>query len=236
MAAMLRRRFSNFRERLARPRRPEGAGDAEPAEATEPPAGPVRPRLVVGLGNPDSEYRGNRHNVGAWCVELLAKRRGTKLKRERRAWSATVDLDGRALHLAWPCAYVNESGRPVASELARLGLRRQELLVIYDELDLPLGQLRIRPHGGHGGHNGMRSLLDALGGGDFPRIRVGIDRPYDDGKPVRDPERVAAWVLSNPPPREREALDAAVARAADAVELAALEGIEVAMTRLNASG
>ena len=228
---MVRTRFASFRNRLAR--RP-AAPDAAEAERDE--GGPPRPRLVVGLGNPDAEYRGTRHNVGVWCVELLASRHGQQLARGRKAWTATIDVDGRRLHLARPRAYVNQSGGPVAAELARLKLRRQDLLVIYDELDLPLGQLRIRPHGGHGGHNGMRSLIGALGEGDFPRIRIGIDRPYDHGVPVRDPDRVADWVLSQPNRSDREALEIAVAAAADAVELALREGIEIAMNRLNPSG
>ena len=91
---------------------------------------------------------------------------------------------------------MNESGPPVAAELRRLKLQRSQLLVIYDEIDLPLAQLRVREQGGHGGHNGIRSIAGAVGGTDFARIRIGIDRPHDDGKPIRDPERVAEWVLS----------------------------------------
>jgi PTH1 family peptidyl-tRNA hydrolase len=121
----------------------------------------------------------------------------------------------------------------VAAELRRLRVPASELLAVYDELDLPVGQLRLRLEGGHGGHNGMRSLIAALGGGGFPRMRVGIDRPYDDGRPVRDPDRVADWVLSRPSAAEREALESAVERAADAVLLAVREGVELAMTRFN---
>ena len=233
---MLRRQFSNFRERLSAVRRPQGvAGDSIPHES-QSLLTTVRPKLVVGLGNPGPEYGDTRHNVGAWCVALLAERHGQTLKRDRRVWSGLIDLDGITLHLAQPRAYVNESGPSVASELARLGLRHEELIVVYDELDLPLGQLRIRVHGGHGGHNGMRSLLETLGGGNFPRIRIGIDRPYEDGKPVRTPDEVAEWVLSKPSLQERASLDAAVARAADAIELAAYKGLEVSMDRFNSDG
>ena len=233
---MLRRRISNFRERLRGVRLSQGVAGGRVVQESQPPLATVRPRLVVGLGNPGPEYDDTRHNVGAWCVALLAERYGQTLKRDRRVLSGLIDLDGITLHLAQPRTYVNESGPPVASELARLGLRREELIVVYDELDLPLGQLRIRAHGGHGGHNGMRSLLDTLGGGNFPRIRVGIDRPYEDDKPVRTSDRVAEWVLSKPSLRERESLGAAVARAADAIELAARKGIEVSMSRFNPDG
>ena len=227
----LRRRFAAFRDRLREaPRHDPEAGDGEPDEA---PAGePLRPRLVVGLGNPGAQYRGTRHNAGAWCVERLAARGGAKLSREGRVLRASIEIDGRTLHLATPRGYYNESGPAVAAELRRLGLLRDALLVVHDEIDLPLARLRMRPHGGHGGNNGMRSIIGALGGGDFPRIRIGIDRPHDDGKPVRDPDRVADWVLGTPAREERETLEAAVEAAADAVEAAVRDGVEAAMRGL----
>ena len=224
----MRQRFSAFRDRVlhSRARQP-------PRPSCEEPEGPRRPALVVGLGNPGGEYGNTRHNVGAWCVSLLARRHDVRLQRHGRVDSATIEVRGRALHLARPHAMVNESGPPVATEARRLRLRTDHLLVIFDDLDLPVGQLRIRPHGGHGGHNGVRSLLESLGGGEFARLRIGIDRPYDRGQPVRDPERVADWVLSPPSPEERARLDDAVALAADAIELAAVEGIDAAMSAFN---
>ena len=222
----MRERFSSFRNRVA-------SRLEEHDEPPDGPEGPQRPVLVVGLGNPGAGYGNTRHNVGAWCVNLLARRHGKQLERLGGVDRATVDVQGRLLHLARPRAFVNESGPPVAAELRRLKLAGSQLLVVYDDLDLPVGQLRIRSQGGHGGHNGMRSLLGALGGGDFARIRIGIDRPYDDGQPVRDPERVAGWVLSVPSRAERARLDEALEVAADAIELAAMESIEVAMNRFN---
>lgn len=209
------------------------ASDDRAAEGRGARAGgaPLRPRAVVGFGNPGAEYAQTRHNVGAWCVRELARRGRAHFERHGKVESATVDVDGHALHLLRPRAYVNESGPPIAAELRRLKVAPAELLALYDELDLPLGQVRIRLSGGHGGHNGMRSLIATLGGGEFARIRIGIDRPYEDGRPVRDPERVADWVLARPSAAEREALDAAVARAADAVLLAVREGVELAMRR-----
>jgi PTH1 family peptidyl-tRNA hydrolase len=205
-----------------------------PAEdAATVPAGPVRPALVVGLGNPGNEYASTRHNVGAWCVRELARRQGAKFERHGRMDGATIEVQGRRVHLGRPRAYMNESGPPIAAELRRLKLQRGQLLVIYDEIDLPVGQVRIRLQGGHGGNNGMRSIIAAVGGGDFPRIRVGVDRPYDDGRPVRDPDRVADWVLSRPSEAERRVLDTAVQTVADAVELAVIEGVELAMNRYN---
>ena len=229
----LRRRFAAFRARRREPPPPA----LEAAEAGEAAAGePSRPRLVVGLGNPGAEYRGTRHNAGASCIERLAARHGVQLSRDGRVRRASIEIDGHTLHLASPRSYYNESGPAVAAELRRLGLLRDALLVVYDEIDLPLARVRMRPSGGHGGNNGMRSILGALGGGDFPRIRIGIDRPYDDGTPVRDPDRVADWVLGKPDRAEREALDAAIEAAADAVELAVRESVEAAMRGLRAAG
>ncbi|MBX7110627.1 MAG: aminoacyl-tRNA hydrolase [Dehalococcoidia bacterium] len=214
--------------RLPFPRRADDA-----PERLDQAGGPVRPALVVGLGNPGTEYASTRHNVGTWCVRELARRHGAKFERHGRMDGTSVDLGGVALHLGRPRAYMNESGPPIAAELRRLKLPRTRLLVVYDEIDLPVGQVRIRLEGGHGGNNGMRSIIAAVGGTDFPRIRVGVDRPYDDGRPVRDPERVADWVLSRPSEAERRVLEEAVASVADAIELAALEGVELAMNRYN---
>ncbi len=191
------------------------------------------PALVVGLGNPGNEYSGTRHNVGVWCVRELARRHGVKLERHGRFESAAIEVGSATIHIGRPRAYMNESGPPIATELRRLKLPRTRLLVVYDEIDLRVGQVRIRLEGGHGGNNGMRSIIAAVRGTDFPRIRVGIDRPYDDGRPVRDPERVAAWVLARPSEDDRKILDAAVQSVADAIELAAVEGVELAMNRYN---
>jgi len=211
------------------------AGDAL-ADSPDGLDGRRRPALIVGLGNPGKEYRDTRHNVGAWCVELLAKRHGGELKRQQQVNAATVTIDGHTVHLARPRSYMNVSGPPVAAELRRLHLPPPRLLVVYDELDLPAGQLRIRTQGGHGGHNGMRSVIGALGGGDFARIRLGIGRPSDGETPVYDPDRVAAWVLGAPPASDRRVLEEMVARAADAIELAVAEGVDLAMSRFNLPG
>ncbi len=130
-------------------------------------------------------------------------------------------------------AFVNESGPPAAAEARRLGLHPERLLFVYDDIDLRVGLMGIRPHGGHGGHNGVRSLIASLGGDGYARIRIGVDRPYDDGQPVRDPERVGQWVLSAPSPEERAKIDEAVALAADAIEAAVVAGVHIAMTQLN---
>lgn len=215
--------FASFRR--AAPKAPEAvvhAGEVEP-----------RPLLVVGLGNPGAEYSGTRHNVGAWCIAALARKYRVELKREGRVDSATISIDGRRATLARPRAFMNESGAPVAQEARRLHAPPSQVLVIYDELDLPVGRTRMRLQGSSGGNNGMKSLIAALGSEQFARIRIGIDRPYDGGVPVRDPERVAQWVLSKPSTADRALLDAAVERVAAAVELAVREGYDPAMRLLN---
>ncbi|MDA0270754.1 MAG: aminoacyl-tRNA hydrolase [Chloroflexi bacterium] len=218
-------RFGSFRLRTTR-----REAEVEPARAPEPSN---RPLLVAGFGNPDDQYARTRHNVGAWCLALLARRHGVELKREGRVSSARVDLGGHALHLARARSYYNEAGGPLVQELRRLKGHPTQLLVLLDDLDLPVGQVRMRTSGGTGGNNGMKSISNALGTQEFARIRIGIDRPYDHGAPVRDPERVAAWVLASPTGEERRALEAALERVADAVELAATEGYEAAMRFLH---
>lgn len=223
----LKSRFTGFRS--ARKSRQDDA----PEEQAAPEAGDGRPRLIVGLGNPGAEYGNTRHNVGAWTVNLLAKRHGTQLERHGKIDRATITLDGHQVVISRPRAYMNVCGPPIAAEAKRLNLPAESLLVIYDELDLPVGRLRLRRAGSHGGNNGMKSLIGALGSREFMRARIGVDRPYEDGKGVRDPDKIADWVLSQPTPDQRHLLDAAVERAADAVELAIRDGLDAAMGRFN---
>jgi PTH1 family peptidyl-tRNA hydrolase len=230
--ARMRDRFGQFRARRA--------SREDPAEPLEVDADePQRPRLIVGLGKPGERYASTRHNVGQWCLRLLARRHRVELQRQGRIDVAGVDLDGpgavggASLVLARARTYYNDCGPSIGAEVRRLRLRPSQVLVVYDEVDLPVGQLRIRKAGSSGGNNGMKSLIAALGTSEFPRIRIGIDRPYDDGVPVRDPERNADWVLSRPAGEDRRRLDDAIERAADAIELAAREGIDIAMNRFN---
>ena len=224
-------RFTQFRPRAPRP-------EAEAIVApTTPPAGedgPARPLLVCGLGNPGADYGHTRHNAGMLCVGLLAQRHHLELRREGRVDAARLLLDGRTLHIARSRTMYNEAGGAIAAELKRLGGTPAQLLVVYDDLDLPLGRIRMRLHGSSGGNNGLKSIIAALGGStEFPRIRIGIDRPYDGTIPVRDPDRVAQWVLTRPTAAQRRILDAAVERVADAIQQATAAGYQVAMNELN---
>jgi PTH1 family peptidyl-tRNA hydrolase len=193
-----------------------------------------RVRLVVGLGNPGSEYSGNRHNVGQWVVNRLARRHDMQFDASGQASLGEGRIAGRKVALAKPRTYVNESGKAVWNLIKRLKLDdAHELLVICDDLDLPLGKVRLRPTGGHGGHKGLQSIIAATGNDQFPRLRIGIGRPVVRGDPSYDPEVIANYVLSDPPPEEREVLDQAVERAVEVIELVVTQGVEAAMRRYN---
>lgn len=204
----------------------EGETEATPREG--------QVRLVVGLGNPGSQYAGNRHNVGFWTVNRLARRHAIKLSTSGQAALGTGRIGGVEVALAKPRTFVNQSGAAVWNLIKRLKIDdAAELLVVHDELDLPAGKVRLRPQGGSGGYKGLQSIIDAVHSDRFPRLRIGIGRPVVQGKPSWDPEHVANYVLSDPPPDERGILDDAVARAVEMIELALAEGVEQAMARYN---
>jgi PTH1 family peptidyl-tRNA hydrolase len=176
-------------------------------------------KLVVGLGNPGPQYEGTRHNVGFQVLDRLAVHEGLLFHPARRSdpglagyggpttFSFARSFDPDALLLK-PESYMNRSGELVAPVAAWLAVEPEDVLVVYDDMDLPLGSLRIRPNGGAGGHNGMRSIIDCLGTDRFPRLRVGIGRPGTDA---------ARHVLSGFDPKEREDIEISVAEAAEAV-------------------
>jgi len=183
--------------------------------------------LVVGLGNPGDDYRGSRHNLGAEVVELLAKRHGGRLrKRKERALVDEVTIDGRRVALAIPLTYVNDSGHAVDALVRRFGVDPEQLVVVHDELDLPVAELKVKSGGGLAGHNGLRSIVAHLHTQDFQRVRIGV------GKPVSK-ERGADHVLNRFSKRERAEVDVTVEQAADAVETIVRDGVDAAMNRFN---
>jgi len=206
--------------------------DGQPAiehEAESP-----RIRLIVGLGNPGKEYATNRHNVGFWTINRLARRHGIEMETGGQAALGEGEIAGQRVALAKPRTFVNKSGDAIANLLRRLALDdARGLLLIYDELDLPVGKVRLRARGGAAGQKGIQSIIDAVGGDQFARLRIGIGRPVVNGKPSWDPEAVAGYVLSDPPPEERDALDQAVERAIEVIECALAEGIDRAMAKYN---
>lgn len=187
------------------------------------------PHLVVGLGNPGPEYESTRHNAGARAVEILAARLGARLKRSRLP-ALVVDVrDGDArMVLARPTTYMNESGRAVARLCSYFKIPLDRLVVVYDEIDLEFGRLRVREGGGTAGHQGLNSIVSALGSPDFARVRIGVGRP--PGR--KDP---AAYVLEPFSSRERETVEVLLEEAADAVLAIVREGVAAAQNRFNAT-
>ncbi len=181
--------------------------------------------LVVGLGNPGPEYEATRHNLGFRVVDELALRRLAGRWQRRGNSLLAAATRGRAVLLAKPRTFMNRSGVAVLSLCTSLGLAPAEVLVVADDVDLPLGRLRLRAGGGPGTHNGLRDVVAAIGTG-FPRLRVGVrgDEPWQD---------LADYVLSPFAVDEEERAAAAVARAVAAVEQVVEEGLEPAMNRCN---
>jgi PTH1 family peptidyl-tRNA hydrolase len=186
---------------------------------------------VVGLGNPGAEFAGTRHNAGADVVALLAERHGGRLKRgKERALVAEVTISGKRAALAFPQTYMNESGVSVGALVRRHGVDDpKKVVVVHDELDLPLGRIQVKEGGGLAGHNGLKSIKAHLKSDAFTRIRIGIGRP-----PGR--KEGADFVLSRPGKADRTELEIVVQEAADAVETIATDGVAAAMNRFNIRG
>lgn len=196
-------------------------------EASSPPA----PCLIVGLGNPGDKYAGTRHNIGFDVVDRLAKTWAISLKQERRfqaEYGAGFGPRREKVYLLKPLTYMNRSGQSMRAALDWLKLSPAQVLVIYDDMDLPLGRLRLRLSGSAGGHNGMKSAIAHLGTQDFPRLRIGIgasDRANDGA--------VVSHVLGNFSKAERATMDAVVDTALRALEKTIVDGVEKAMSLYN---
>lgn len=185
--------------------------------------------LLVGLGNPGPKYAGTRHNVGYDVVDLLVVRHGGRLRPVKGVPVLADELrvDGARLAAIQPTTYMNLSGEAVAPMTRRFGIDEPTRLVVaHDEMDLPVGRLKVKVGGGFAGHNGLKSIGRHCHTAEFVRLRIGV------GKPV-DPDRGADHVLRSVPRAEREVLDAVVVHAADAAELILAEGPEAAMDRFN---
>jgi PTH1 family peptidyl-tRNA hydrolase len=193
----------------------------------EPRTGTPADLLVVGLGNPGDEYARTRHNVGAEVVELLARRHGARLRKAKeRALVDEVNVDGRRLALAIPLTYMNDSGEAVRLLARRFGVDPEHIVIVHDELDLPVAALKVKAGGGLAGHNGLRSIKAHLHSDDFLRVRIGVSKPPSK-------EHGADHVLNKFGKRERAEVDVTVEQAADAVETILREGVEAAMNRFN---
>jgi len=183
-------------------------------------------KLIVGLGNPGRPYAANRHNVGFRCLDYLARVHGLSFVRDQaKADLASGRIATLRVLLAKPRTYMNLSGQAVRRLARFYKIAPQDILVIYDDLDLPLGVIRLRPEGGSGGHKGMKSIIESLGTEAFPRLRIGIGRPPD--------EDVVDYVLSDFTPDEEIAVENAYERVVAAVECFLTEGIAAAMNGYN---
>jgi PTH1 family peptidyl-tRNA hydrolase len=181
--------------------------------------------LVVGLGNPGTEFTGSLHNAGSDAVELLARRHGASLRGEKgvHARAATATIGGKRVALAVPTTYMNDSGVAVRALARRFGIEDPAaIVVVHDELDLPPGTVRLKSGGGLAGHNGLRSIASHLHSQEFLRVRIGVGKPPSAAQG-------ASHVLRRPPGSVRELLDASVETAADSVERIAADGVDAAM-------
>lgn len=201
-----------------------GHGRSGAAARTGSPADLV----VVGLGNPGERFAHTRHNVGADVIALLAERHGARLRaRKEQAVVAEVRVDEARVVLAFPQTFMNESGRSVQLLTRRHGVSDPaRIVVVHDELDLPVGRLKLKSGGGMAGHNGLKSIKAHLGTEAFLRVRIGVGKP-----PGRQPG--ADYVLRKPGGAERAELDVVIAEAADAVEMIATDGFDAAMNHTN---
>ncbi len=184
--------------------------------------------LIVGLGNPGDKYAHTRHNVGFDVVEILAQKTGTRLTKHRsRALVGEGTYGGKRIALAQPQTYMNLSGESVVPLASWYKAAPERLILVYDDVDLPLGTVRVRPSGSSGTHNGMRSVIGLLGREDFPRVRVGIGSPPQGWD-------MADWVISHYESAEarRVAFDSYM-QAADAVLMLLDEGVEACMRTFN---
>lgn len=188
----------------------------------------MTPALIVGLGNPGAEYAAHRHNIGFRVVEALARAHGLTFSRRRGSASLVAEgtICGAQVVLAKPQTFMNLSGKAVGRLSQSYQIPPAQILVVYDDLDLPLGRLRLRPEGGAGGHKGMRSIIERLGTQAFPRLRLGIDRP--PGK--MDP---ADYVLEPFTEQERVLAMEGIQAAVPAIECWLTAGVAVAMGRFN---
>lgn len=186
--------------------------------------------IVVGLGNPEKKYEHTRHNVGFDVLQVLSQKLNIPLNKLRcKALTGEGRIGGERVVLAAPQTYMNLSGQSVVELLRWYKADAKHLIVVYDDVDLPQGRLRVRAGGSAGTHNGMRNIAYLTGRDDFPRVRIGIGKP----EPGRD---LAAYVLGKYPPEARQAMFDAFLRAADAVQAIVTDGAEAAMARFNGEG
>jgi PTH1 family peptidyl-tRNA hydrolase len=178
--------------------------------------------LLVGLGNPGTQYQSTRHNLGAELVESFAAQHHISLKNSRKLFAfGQGQIDNQSVAIAIPRTFMNESGPAVSDMLKTHHVPPESMVVVYDDLDLPIGQLRIRERGSDGGHRGVRSIIEALGTREFWRLKIGIGRPARSGD-------AANYVLTKEP-----VIDAVKEKVLEALKCLVVEGHRIAMNRYN---
>ena len=171
-------------------------------------------KMIVGLGNPGSEYEQTRHNAGFWFIDELAWQYKATLKEEKKFFGsvARISISGSDLWLLKPSTFMNRSGQAVAALAQFYKIKPEEILVIHDELDIPCGRIKFKLGGGNGGHNGLKDIQARLGTPDFYRLRLGIDHPGDRNL-------VVGYVLNKPSPEHRQQIDEAINKSLKAVPI-----------------
>ncbi len=195
----------------------------------------VIPQLIVGLGNPEPKYDRTRHNIGFAAIDALADRMQVSLSANRKFQGEFGEGRGPAgekIRLLKPLTYMNNSGRSIRAVLDWYKLPPQSVSIVYDDLDLPLGRVRLRLSGSAGGHNGMKSAIALMGTKDFSRLRIGIGRPKNAAVDGND-KKTIGYVLGKFSPEETELMDRVLELVVEAMELSLREGIEKAMSLYN---
>ena len=188
-------------------------------------------KLIVGLGNPGRTYADNRHNLGFMCLKYFGKTQGIRFDRKQsQARTGSGEVAGNQVILARPQTYMNLSGQSVRQLVKKFNIDLDDLIVIHDDLDLPLGKIRIRQGGGSGGHKGIDSIISYLGSRDFIRLRVGIERP---AAPETDEIEIVNYVLSDFTPEEKEVIKRVLPSVSDAILCLLTEGLTAAMNQYN---
>jgi len=190
-------------------------------------------KLIVGLGNPGKAYSRNRHNVGFRSLNHFARHHSIRFDHKQcRARVGIGKIGGETFVLAKPITFVNLSGTSVACLVHKHNIPLTNILIVYDDLDLPPGKIRLRQSGGSGGHKGIDSIISALSSKHLPRIRIGIGRPQAKGQPI-DEDAIVNYVLSNFSPQEEKLIKPSIATVSEAIACFLSQGIEVAMRRFN---
>lgn len=185
-------------------------------------------KLIVGLRNPGTAYAHTRHNAGGWFAELLAKRHGADVKADKKSQGeiANLDIQQQSCKILLPLTFMNHSGIPVRALAQFYQIQVQEILVAHDEMDLPVGRIKLKSGGGHGGHNGLRDIISQLGSADFHRLRIGVGHPGHK-------ELVLNYVLGKPTASERQSMFDAIDRGIGVIPNVLTGNMAGAMNLLN---